>query len=146
MSSKEFEIARSVFERIRVAFPALKVILDLEPEHVDLNMDIPAQPGLLFDVNLNLQNVDELHLAASALWVEWFPCTDPAKVAEYFEAVSGVLSGRFRILEHTRGHRPIKAELQRPSSGGWETLAIWATLSIPLRRRRLNVVRNLPAA
>jgi hypothetical protein len=74
-------------------------------------MDIPAQPGLSFKIDRNLQNVDECHLSASALWVEWFPCTNLKKVAQYFEAVSGLLSGRFRLLEHWRGRRAVKVRV-----------------------------------
>lgn len=120
--------------------------LDLRHEHVELALDIPAQPGLSFKVHLNLQNLDELHLSASALWVEWFPCTNPKKVQEYFEAVSGLLSGEFRILEHRRGKRAVKAKLQAPRNGGWKTIATWSVLlSIPWPPKRHEVVQNLPA-
>jgi hypothetical protein len=121
--------------------------LDLGPEHVDVAMDIPAQPGLLFRVGLNLQNLDELHLNASALWVEWFPCTKPERVEQYFEAVSGLLSGRFRILEYWRGKRPVKAKLQAPRNGRWKTIARWSVLlSIPWPPKRVKVVQNLRSA
>ena len=120
--------------------------LDLHPEHVDLAMDIPAQPGLSFHIDLNLQNLDELHLSASALWVEWFPCTNPKKVDKYFEAVSGLLSGQFWILEYWRGSRAVKAKLQRPNNGGWRTVATWSVLlSIPWPPKSRKVVQNLHA-
>src|SRR5580765_4235390 len=120
--------------------------LNLHPAHMDLSTHIPAQPGLCFDVNLNLQNLDELHLSASALWVEWFPCTNLEKVAEYCEAVSGLLSGRFRISEHWRGGRVVKAERQRPDEGGWNTIAGWSILlSIPWPQKSFKIVQNLPA-
>src|SRR5437867_5046898 len=80
MSVTEYEIARRAFEQIRAAFPNLVMELDPTPVHFELSMTIPAQPGLLFDVDLNLQNVDELHLNAADLWVEWFPCADTAVV------------------------------------------------------------------
>lgn len=148
MSTRQYEIALSTFERIRAAFPALAMNLDLRPEHVELAMVIPAQPGLSFPVDLNLQNLDELHLVASPLWVEWFPCTDSKKVEEYFEALSGLLSGQFRILEHWRGKRVVRAELQRPDGRGWKDMANWLTLSvlIPWPPKTLKVVQNLPAA
>jgi len=99
-------------------------------------MSIPRQPGLLFDVQLNLQNIDELHLNASALWVSWFPCTKPQIVEEYFEAVSGLLSGRFRILEHWRGTRVVRAELQRPSQEGWRTIASRHPITLAWGKKR----------
>jgi len=106
--------------------------LDRDHPHVDLNMDIPRQTGLNFDVNLNLQNIDELHLSAGHFWLEWFPCTDGGIVSAFREAVCGVLSGEFRILEHYRGKRAIKAELQRPSGQGWQTIGTWSTWSLPI--------------
>ena len=67
------EVERSamirLFEEIRDAFPRLSMRLDENPPNVDLNVDIPQQPGLAFDMNLNLQG-DELHLSAGAF------CTD----------------------------------------------------------------------
>ena len=146
--TRQFEIAHSTFERIRAAFPTLRMNLVLDHPYVDLAMDIPAQPGLAFEVDLNLQNIDELHLTASALWVEWFPCTKPQNVDRYFDAVSGLLSGEFRILEHWRGTRPVKAQLQRPLNGGWECVATWGDLSaiVPWPRKTLKVVQNKPSA
>lgn len=143
--TEQYEIALSTFERIRAAFPALVMNLDLHPTPVELALDIPTQPGLLFSVDLNLQNLDELHLSASRLWVSWFPCTNPKKVDSYFQAVSGLLSGEFRILEHWRGKRSVKAELQAPIHSGWKTIAGSSVLlSIPWPLKRVKVVQNLP--
>jgi len=146
--TKQFEIALSTFEKIRAAFPALTMNLVLDDPHVDLAMDIPAQPGLAFKMDLNLQNLDELHISASTLWVEWFPCTKPEKADMYFEAVSGLLSGEFRILEHWRGRRPVKAQLQRPIRGGWESVATWGNVSaiVPWPKKTFKVVQNKPSA
>jgi hypothetical protein len=141
---KQDEIALSAFERIRAAFPALAVDLDLNPKNVDIALDIPVQTGLSFNVHLDLQNLDELHLSASALWVSWFPCTNPEKVDSYVQAVSGLLSGEFRILEHWRGKRSVKAKLQAPIHNGWKTIAGSSVLlSIPWPPKRLKVVQNL---
>jgi len=111
MQTRQFEIALSTFEKLQATFPALSMNLDLHHTYVDVAMDIPVQPGLSFKVHLDLQNLDELHLSASAFWCEWFPCTNPKKVERYIEAVSGLLSGELRILEHWRGKRPVKAQL-----------------------------------
>ena len=95
-------IALRVFEEIRAAFPELRSTVDRHPAEVELAMDFDAQPGLLFDVHLNLQNSDELHLNAAALWVSWFPCTEPDVTRAYLDSVCGLLAGRYRILEHRR--------------------------------------------
>jgi|ERR1700722_2474246 hypothetical protein len=146
MQTREFEIALSTFEKLKERFPALSMNLDLRHAHVDVAMDIPAQPGLSFKVHLNLQNRDELHLVASAFWCEWFPCTNPKKVERYVEAVSGLLSGEFRILEHWRGRRPVKAHLQRPTDSGWKNFATWGDISVlvPWPKKTLKVVQNKP--
>ena len=144
--TEQYKIALSTFDRIRSKFPSLSMDLDVNPDPVELAMDIPAQPGLSFDVSLNLQNLDELHLNASVLWVEWFPCTNPKKVEGYFEAVSGLLSGEFRILEHWRGKHPVRAELQRPLNGGWKTIAHWIDFLpslVPWPAKTYKVVQNL---
>src|SRR5262245_41140783 len=111
--------------------------MDLQQEHahVDLNMDSREQPGLAFDVNLNLQG-DELHLSAGSFWLEWFPCTDPDVVARYRDAVTGLLGGRYRIVEHLVGNRPVKAELQSPVGDSWQTVGTWSNLRrlVPSRR------------
>ena len=128
-----------LFEGIRDAFPWLSMRLDREPAQVDLSMDIPRQPGLAFDVNLNLQG-DELHLSAGAFWLEWFPCTRPDVVDAYREAVHGLISGAYRIREQYRGGKAFKAELQRPDRDGWQTIGTWYGWAWPLPRRTVEKV------
>jgi hypothetical protein len=111
---------QKMFEEIRRGFPRLSMNLQLEHPHVDFSMDIPKQSGLDFDVNLNLQG-DELHLSVGHFWAEWFPCTNPEVVSHYREAVIGLLSGRFRILELYLGPHNVGAYLQRPEGSGWHT-------------------------
>ena len=144
MNSREFEIASATFEKIRAAFPALTMNLDSHPAHVELAMDIPVQPGLSFKVWLDFQNGDELTLSASRFWYEWFPCTNQKTVDEYLEAVSGLLSGRLRILEHWRGGRIVKAQLQSPMDDKWKSIATSTNTSglIPWPPKRLRIIQN----
>jgi hypothetical protein len=118
--------------------------LQLEHSHVDLSMDVPHQQELIFDVNLNLQG-DELHLSAGSFWLEWFPCTRPDVVERYRDAATGLLSGKYRILEHCIGSRPVKAQLERPQGAGWQTIGTWCNFGtlIPWRRTT-RVLQNLP--
>ena len=119
-----------LFEEIRAAFPALRMDLQQEPVHVDLSLDIPKQPGLDFAVSLNLQG-DELHLSAASFWLEWFPCTNAEVMARYRDAVHGLISGRYRIVEHCVGTRAAKAQLQRPDGNTWQTIGTssnWSAL------------------
>ena len=130
---------------VQNAFPHLKMRLASDHPHVDLNLDIPQQSGLKFNVNINLQG-DELHLSAGHFWLEWFPCSDAGVVETFREAVRGLLSGEFRILEYYRGRRAIKAELQRPSGDGWKTIGTWSALSLPVPWRvTTKELRNIAA-
>ena len=144
MQWKELDIALSTFEKIRSNFPALSMHLDLHHAHVDAAMDIPAQSGLYFDVHLDFQNGDELTLSASKCWYEWFPCTNPEKVDRYIEAVSGLLSGEFRLVEHWRGRRVVMTQLQRPNGRDWKGVATSFNSSaiIPWPPKTLRIVQN----
>ena len=64
---------------------------------VEAIVEIPIQPGLSLRIQLNLQNRDELHLVASNLWVEWFPCKDRGKVKLFVDAVAGLLVASWRL-------------------------------------------------
>lgn len=139
----ELEIARKAFDEIRNNFPSLRMLEKYDEENGLLEILIPEQDGLDFEISLNLQNNDELHIVASSLWVEWFPCTDPDKVNEYIEAVGGILSGAWRILEFLKSRKPVKAELQKPVNHDWETVATWSTFYFPsFKGYEQRVVQN----
>jgi len=141
-SERNIALAKEAFGRISAAFPKLSMRIHDDEKHVDLCMDIPEQPGLKFKVTLNLQG-DELHLQAGHFWLEWFPCTNPVRVNQYVEAVCGLLSGKYRILERYRGDRAVKAELQVPEGGTWRTIGAWGTMWRPLSfRKRQRVLIN----
>jgi hypothetical protein len=138
----EIERFNEVLDALRRAFPSLRIEVSEGHPHVEASVDIPAQPGLAFDVNINLQN-DELHLSTGEFWAEWFPCGDAAVFNDFLDTVVGLLSGSYRILEHLVGSSTAKAQLQRPSSAGWETIATRSTplIFIPWRRST-RVIRN----
>ena len=117
-----------LFGEIQRRFPHLGMKFQFNHPEVDLNLDIPKQVGLEFDVNVNLQG-DELHLSAGHFWMEWFPCTNPRVIEKWREAVYGVLSGEFRIIEYYRGRRAVEAELQCPDAQGWKRIARSAHVS-----------------
>ena len=141
------EIALSCFERIQGEFPKLAMERVHDPEHVELEMSIPQQPGLMFDVHLNLQNVDELYLNIACVFcVSWFPCTDGDVSERFVEAVCGVLSGAFRVLAVYSGPRHLKSYLQRPQGAQWETIASHHnSFALPFSRRRKAVIQNVTA-
>lgn len=145
-SASPLDIAERAFAEIRGAFPDLESRLDREPAGgLDLELVFPAQPGLLFEVALNLQNVDELHLSAADFWCEWFPCTRADVVTDYVAAVRGLIDGSHRLLQHQRKGRVVKTWLQRPTADDWETIArSYRGFSFPMLKYELAVVANSP--
>ena len=136
-------IARKAFVEIASHFPSLQMIEDKNAQ-VEISITIPVQPGLKQKVWLCLQNGDELHFAASNFWLEWFPCTNPERVKSFVNAVVGFLSGQFRILEHFRGTRCVKAELQAPKSDSWQTIGTRWKFALPFPfGKTFREVRNV---
>ena len=132
---------------VRLRFPTLHLAIDHDDPHVDARLEIPRQPGLDFDVSINLQNLDELHINAGALWVEWFPCGDQQVFNQFIEATTGLLSGSHRIVEYHGAGAPAKAELQRPTGSGRQKIAVWSNLRTLLPFRRMpHVLQNKHAA
>jgi|SRR4051812_28187714 hypothetical protein len=132
MSAADTEaIARTVFAEIARRFPFLQMVENHE-DPVEISIMMPVQPGLSQRVWLCLQNHDELHFSAGHFWYEWFPCTKSDRVEKYLDAVTGFLSGEYRILEHYRRGKCCRAKLQKPEGNGWRTIANWATIWIPL--------------
>ena len=129
--SKTIGIARNIFDEIQTEFPSIKMILDEKHKHVELNMDIPKQNGVIYEVNLNLQNYDELHLSVSNFLFECFPCTDPAIALEFKNIVIGYLKGNNRILEFHNAKEAYKAKLQTFQDNKWKTIATWSKIHWP---------------
>lgn len=130
MNDPRREQVIALFKEIAGAFPHLQCQLETKHPHVDVNMDFPQQPGLKFAVNINLQG-DELHISAGCFWLEWFPCSKKEIVDEFVQAVKGLLSGKLRIVEYYRGDKSMKAELQEPREGKWNTIGTSSRLHVP---------------
>ena len=122
-------IARRAFGEIAKRFPALQMIEEPDAP-VEISIHLPVQPGLKYTVWLALQNDDELHFSVEHFWLEWFPCTDPLRVERYVRAVTGFISGDFRILEFSCFGHCFKAKLQAPNGDGWETIGTWGNLGL----------------
>jgi len=116
---------------------------DSESSEGDPELTIPVQPGLRFEVSLYLYG-DALHVCAGEFSGEWFSSTRSEVVSQYVDAVTGLLEGRLRIVEHFRGERLVKAFLQRPMSSGWANISrYYRGFSLPWLRTRQRVLQNL---
>lgn len=141
----ELTIAREAIAEIAARFPSLQMIEEPDAP-VELSIRIPVQDGLSHDTWLALQNNDELHFLVGNFWLEWFPCSKPSRAREFIAAVSGFLSGEYRVLEHYHGNRCVKAQLQAPNGAGWQTVGTWSTLFslLPLRKTFREVTNAQP--
>lgn len=135
------QIARDAFSRIAEKFPNLKIV-ESKDDPVEISLIIPEQTGLKHKIWLCVQNNDELHFSVGYFWLEWFPCTKPENVVSYIEAVTGFLAGNYRILEHYKGKKCVKAELQKPQGNDWKTIGTWAKLSLPFLKKTYQEIRN----
>ena len=136
-------IARGVFAEIAKRFPSLKMI-ENHDDPVEISITMPVQPGLSHEVWLCLQNRDELGFSAGHFYIEFFPCTKADRVEKYLDAVTGFLSGKYRIVEHYRRSRCYKAKLQKPEGNHWRTIAMWGTIWIPLSfKKAVKELRNV---
>lgn len=139
------EIAKQAFADIHAKFPFLEMKVGEHPPDAPLEISavMPAQPGLKYEVNLNLQNRDELHFAVSNFEITYFPCRKPEIVDDFIEAVSGFLCGEWRIEEYWSGKKCVKAQLQVPEADGWKTIGTWGNLwnFLPIHKSRV-IIRN----
>jgi hypothetical protein len=135
-------IARRVFAEVAKRFPSLNMV-ENHDDPVEISITMPIQPGLSHEIWLCLQNRDELGFKAGYFYCEWFPCTKPDRVERYLDAVTGFLSGEYRILEHYRLTKCYRAQLQKPEGDRWRTIAGWATIWIPpFFKKTVKELRN----
>jgi len=136
-----------VVEIVRRRFPALRTELATEHPHVEALLEIPAQRGLSFPVSINLQNRDELHLNASSFWYAWFPCRKQEVCDHFVEAVCGLLSGIYRVVEYRRRDIALKAHLERRVGSSWECVKWWSRPHIPISwGMSTKIYQNEPCA
>ena len=118
--------ARKLFIRIQDSFPGLVMNTGHNQQSGGMALDIPAQPGLTLPVHLDL-HLDGFGMKVGQYQLEWDRCSDGKCQETFYSAVCGVLTGRLRVVEHCRGTRAVKAELQEPDGDGWRTVKAWRT-------------------
>ena len=137
-------VAKRVFETLCLEFPSLESALK-KHDFLDLLLEFPKQEGLDFEVSMNLQNHDELHLNVDELWASWFPCTDPEVEKAFLDAVTGLIDGKNRIKVFLKKGAPYRRLLQRPESDGWKTIYTHSSLHWPFFfKPEIRYVQNEP--
>jgi hypothetical protein len=138
-----YNIAEESFKKIQENFPSLKMTIDYNNKNVDLSMDIPKQEGLDFDINLNLQNDDELHISTSYIWCQFFSADSPELVEIFTNAVCGLIKGDYRILQYIKNGKVYKSLLQQPVNDDWITIySHLSKFSLPWTKLERNIIQN----
>ena len=143
--SEPKSIAREFFGQLSKAHNHLNCSISDTHEYLDLMLDFPAQDGLRFDIHLNLQNTDEIHLEALDLWMCWFPCTDKSVLKHISEILEGLISGHHRIAQKIKKGRVVKAHLEVNRNGRWEKVSSGLmTFKLPtLGKSEMKYTRNV---
>jgi hypothetical protein len=125
----EIERFNDAIDRIRRAFPTLRINISGKTPHIEAAAEVPVQPGLKFKISLALAG-DELNLYVGRhFWVEWFPADRQDVSDDYAEAAIGLIAGDCRIVELTRFGRVVGARLERSTPAGkWVRIATWSNL------------------
>ena len=129
--SAGLEAARQLIATLAQRYPALEIVPS-ERSLGEWDFVLPVLPGLKTEIWLAFSNNDEIHFGVENFWIEYFPCTDPVQREEFIDAVSGFIDGRYQINEHYRGGHCVRADLQKPNGGGWETIASWSRFHWPI--------------
>jgi hypothetical protein len=120
--SENITTAENSFKKIKDLFPNLAMTIDSNDKRVMISMIIPKQPGLDFEIYLNLQNKDELHICTDDIWCQFFPINSQDVLDSFNDAVQGLIEGRYRILQLCKRNKVFKSALQKPSSNSWITI------------------------
>jgi len=138
-----FKIAEKKFKEIQNDFPNLTMIMDYDNENLDLSIDIPKQNGIDFEINLNLQNEDELHISTDYIWCQFFSADSEELVKKFYESAIGLINGEYRILQFVRNDKVYKSFLQKPNGNNWETIYRgYERIRMPWTTVKENVIQN----
>ena len=148
-STKDKDRVSRLIERARHLFLAIADERELqlqwdETAPVELAAWLRRQPGLDWDLFLNLQNNDEIGIQHDYFYVEWFPADDPAQEEKFVETLKGLLSGdvQLRCSFQPKMDRPYRVDFQREVHGAWSTFYYYADGLHVGRPASVTVMRN----
>jgi hypothetical protein len=136
------ERAKELFERIAREH-GLRLVWD-DQSPVEAAATLPKQPGLDFDIWLNLQNAGELGIQTRLFSASWFPSGDPENEAAFLTAASGLISGEVRLVcsYGPFSTRPYRVVLQRRTESGWERIYSYRRLCVLIWPSKETVIVN----
>jgi len=139
---KNIKSAKNLFIEIMNENPTFNMEINDNQYMVDIGMDIKKQDKLIFDINLNLQNDDELHISTGQIWCSWFPLSDEI-IKIFKEAVNGILLGNYRIREFKRFGETKKSYLEKLANGKWEIVYKYHhKITFPFLKYQEVITRN----
>ena len=118
-------------------------LIAVDNPHVELEMQVPGEAEAL-PVTLGLQNGDELNFGVGPFWSSFFPFASVRGVFE--KAAEGRFTGQTRLVEHWRGRRLVRIDMQvRLKDGTWQRIyRQYCTILAPFWTTRQVVVSRVP--
>jgi|GEM_PF-341404 len=115
-----------LFRKLVEEFPECTMsILDQDSE-TPLALTIMEQPGIPRRIILDLQKKNVLNLTIGPVWLTWSPCDRPVVREEFYNTVSGLLAGRYRLVEYRRDNDLVLARIQRLQGEKWVRVHQWS--------------------
>jgi len=136
------EVEKS-FKTIQEVFPNLTMNIVYTHEQLDLSMDIPKQPGLDFNINVNLQNIDEIHISTKYIHCSFFSAKSQYIVDMFYQAVQGLINGNYRIVQFHKRGKLYKSLLQCFKDNEWVTANTeFYKMSWPWTKYEKTIIQN----
>jgi hypothetical protein len=90
-------------------------------EHLDFALTVPAQEKFSFELSINFQNADEIHLSAKDFVTSHFPVSKNEKFTKVLAILEGLICGtmRIRCFYFNQGSF-IDSRLERLVGAKWE--------------------------
>ena len=142
-SAKDRDAVIKSLRELQAAFPTLSMKLDEHPRF-DLLATFPRQPGLTFDISVEMEG-DVLHLTVGQhLVLELWTHNHPERITEAIDDVRGLLAGGYRVVLYRQGETVVGAELQTPTN--WEVVGAWwefnQAAELPRQQFSTQVLQN----
>jgi hypothetical protein len=128
------EKVQEAVDEVQRRYPHLAIRRDASSLS-DGDWTIPVQPGVRHEILIYVSR-DELSFDVGSLHTSFFPCDEEEPRAQFVDAVTGFIDGRYRVREHHRRGACIAADLGELKEGRWRSVASWSCLHWPFPRKK----------